>query len=105
MDLDGLDRLIKEHQNNLTIGYLNINCLRNKINDLRRICRKTQIHVLCTDETKLDKSFPDAQFHIDGYQYSAFRKDCNKIGGGKIVCVKEGLISKRVIEYENKLCM
>ena len=98
LDLDGLNKLSKEHQNNPIIGYLNINSLRNKINDLRKICRKTQIHVLCIDETKLDESFPDAQFHIDGYQYPAFRKDRNKNGGGKIVYVKEGLIPKRILK-------
>ena len=73
----------------------------NKINDLRKICGKTQIHVLCIDETKLDESFPDAQFHIDSYQYPAFRKDHNKNDGRKIVYIKEGLIAKRNLEYEN----
>ena len=68
---------------------------------LKKNCRKTQIHVLCIDETKLDESFPDAQFHIEGYQYPAFRKNCNKNGGGKIVHVKEGLIAKIILEYEN----
>ena len=75
--------------------------MRNKINDIREICIKTQIHVLCIDETKLDESFPDAQCHIEGYQYPAFRKDRNKNSGGKIVYVKEGLITKRILEYEN----
>ena len=46
LDLDGLNKLSKEHQNNPIIGYLNINSLRNKINDLKKICRKTQIHKL-----------------------------------------------------------
>ena len=84
LDLDGLNRLSKEYQNNPVIGYLNINSLRNKINDLIKICKKAQIHVLCIDETKLDKSLPDAQFHIEGYQYPAFRKDRNKNGGGNL---------------------
>ena len=101
LDLEGLNKLTKEHQNNPIIGYLNINKLRNKINDLRKICRKTQIHVLCIDETELDQSFPDAQFPIEGYQYPAFRKDCNKNGGGKNVHVKEGLIAKRILKNEN----
>ena len=57
--------------------------MRNKINDLRIICRNIQIHVLYIDETKLDESFPDAQSHIEGYQYPAFKKDRNKNGGGK----------------------
>ena len=59
------------------------------------------MQVLCIDETKLSESFPDAQFHIEGYQYPPFRKDHNKNGGGKIVYVKEGLIAKRILEYEN----
>ena len=58
LDVDGLNKLSKEHQNNPIIGYLNINGLHNKINDLRKICRKTQIHILCIDETKIDKSLP-----------------------------------------------
>ena len=57
LDLDGLNKLSKEHQNNPIIGYLNINSLRNKIYNSRKICRKTQMHVFCIDETKLDKSF------------------------------------------------
>ena len=43
MDLNGHS---KEHQNNPIIGYLHINSLRDKINDLREICTKTQIQVL-----------------------------------------------------------
>ena len=64
LDLDGLNRLNKEHQSNQIIGYLNISSLCNKMNDLRKNCRKTQIHVLCIDETKLNESFPDAQFTL-----------------------------------------
>ena len=75
--------------------------MRDKINDLRKTCKKGQIHVLCIDETILDKSYPDPQFQIEGYQYPAFRKDQNKNGGVKIVYVKEGLIVKRILEYEN----
>ena len=44
LDLDGLNSLSKEHQSNPIIGYLNINSLHNKINDLRKTCRKAQIH-------------------------------------------------------------
>ena len=89
LDLDGLNRLSKEHQNNAIIGYRNINTCAM----FKKKLSKTQIHVLCIDETKLDESFPDAQFYIEDYQYPAIRKDCNKNGGGKIVYVKEGLNS------------
>ena len=32
---------------------------------LREICLKISINILCVDETKLDNSYPNAQFHID----------------------------------------
>ena len=47
---------------------------------------------MCIDKTKIDPSFPDAQFHIDGY----------KKGGGKSVFVREGIIAKRMKELDVK---
>ena len=44
---------------------------------------------LCIDETKLDTSFPDSQFKIEGYQFPLFRKDGDSKGYGKIVSVLE----------------
>ena len=57
--------------------------------------------MLCLDETKLDASFPDTQFHIEGYQYPPFRRDRDKNGGGKIIFIREGLIAKRLYAYED----
>ena len=51
------------------IAYLNINSLREKIISLREILKKTKIDVLCIDETKLDSSFPNHQFKIEGYEF------------------------------------
>ena len=53
------------------------------------------------DETKLDASFPDTQFHIEGYQYSPFRRDRDKNGGGKMIFIREGLIAKKLYAYED----
>ena len=52
-----------------------------------------------SSETKLDKSFPAAQFHISGYEIRA-RKDRNKYGGGLIKYVKKGVICKRIQKFE-----
>ena len=51
------------------ISYLNINSLGNKIDQLRDICKKASVDILCIDETKIDSSFPDSQFYIEGYQF------------------------------------
>ena len=65
--------------------YLNIsiNSLRNKILSLKEILRKAPIDMLRIDETKLDETFPDAQFLIENYQFPPFRRDRNKKMVGK----------------------
>ena len=95
-DVSGLIKLRKDYINNPSIGYLNTNSLSEKITYLREICLKTSIDILCVDETKLDSSYPNAQFHIDGYQFPPFRKDRNNFGGGKMVYIRDGIIAKRL---------
>ena len=64
-DLKGLSKLTKGNYS--IIGYLNIST--------------SKIDILCIDETKLDTSFSDSQFKIDGYQFPLFRKDwSSKVG-------------------------
>ena len=53
-------------------------------------------------ETKLDSSFPSAQFHINGYEVRA-RRDRDKSGGGLIEFVRKGFICKRLEKLEPKL--
>ena len=65
------------------MGYLNINSLRTKILNLKEILHKAAIGILCIDETKLDETFPDAQFMTENYQFSPFSGDRNKKGVGK----------------------
>ena len=101
-DIIGLVDLRNNFPQNPIISYLNINSLRNKIFHLREICDKAPVDILCIDETKIDPSFPDSQFHIDGYQFPPFRKDRDKNGGGKIVYVKNDLIAKRIDSFEGE---
>ena len=82
------------------IAYLNINHFENKVINFREICHQAPIDIICVDETKLDSSYPDSQFHIDGYQFPPFHRDRNKYGGGKIVYEREGFIAKRLANLE-----
>ena len=65
---------------NPVIADLNLNSVKNKINDLRILIRDIPLDYFVLSETKLDKSFPTAQFDIPGYEIRA-RKDRNKYGG------------------------
>ena len=46
---------------------MNINSLRNKINNLREIINDVPLVYLVNSKTKLDDSFPNAQFTVSNY--------------------------------------
>ena len=66
------------------------------------LVNKAPIDILCIDEIKIDESFPDSQFFIENYQFPPYRRDRNSKGGGKVVDVRQGLISKRLKSFESK---
>ena len=80
------------NMNKPIFGHLNINSLRNKF-DLFSEQVKGSIYILMVSATKLDDSFPEAQFLIEGF-YSSFRFDRNINGGGIILCVREDIPTK-----------
>ena len=82
---------------------MNINSLSHKIDALRQICKISPLEILCVDETKLDSSFPNSQFRIEGYICPPYRRDRDNHGVGKMVFIREGLITKRLENSETKL--
>ena len=50
-----------QNHNNIIFPYLNINSIRNKFDNLKLIIDE-HVGILCVTETKIDKSFPTAQF-------------------------------------------
>ena len=58
---------------------MNINSLRNKINDLRLIMEDINLGYLVINETKLDETFPAAQFNLREFKIRA-RRDTAKYG-------------------------
>ena len=49
-------------------------------------------------ETKLDASFPNAQFHVEGYKL--YRKDRDSNGGGVIIYIRSDLTSRQRTDLE-----
>ena len=60
------------------------------------------IDILCIDETKLDESFPNAQFTIESYQFPPFRRDRNKKRGKKMVFIRKEFLAKRLENFGTK---
>ena len=94
---DELKCLRLANKNNLLLGYININSIRNKIEQLASIISDS-FDVIAIAETKLDETFPTSQFIIDSYM-KPYRYDRNKHGGGLLVYVKVGIPSKHLQVY------
>ena len=91
-----------KYPTNPLIDYLNINSFRNKIIDVREVFGKLSLDYFAISESKLDESFPSAQFNINSYEIRN-RRDRDKNGGGLIEFVRKGFITKRLKDYETQI--
>ena len=78
--------------NKLTFGYLNINSLRIKFDQLTEMV-KGFVDIFLISESKLDDSFPEGQFIIDGY-HAPFTFDRHGNAGGLLLYVREDIRAK-----------
>ena len=76
----------KSNVNKLVFGQLNINSLRYKSDMLSKLI-KGFVDAFMISETKLEESFPESQFFIDGY-HTLFRYDRN---GHTLIYVREDI--------------
>ena len=85
-----IENIRSKDPNRLIIAQLNINSLRYKFDSLVEILR-SNVDILLISETKIDSSFPTAQFKIEGY--TTYRLDRNSNGGGILLFVREDIPS------------
>ena len=79
---------------NVILSYLNVNAIRNKLENLREII-KQNIDVLAVAKNKIDASFPSAQFFLERY-HSPYRLDISRKSGGLLVYVKGAIPSRQL---------
>ena len=87
-----LKKLRLANVNCLICAQLNINSIRNKFESLKKIV-STNVDILLVCGTKLDLSFPKAQFHIHGFG-EPYRFDRNGKGGGILLYIRDNIPSK-----------
>ena len=75
------------------IANLNINSLPNKFEEVKEWLGCRAIDILSIQETKIDRTFPNSQFHIDGYKL--FRRDRAKGGGGILIYINDNIIATK----------
>lgn len=95
----GSDRLYSAKKHYKKIGFLNIHCLYNKLDQLQSILCSYGFHVFALNETFLNKSYQDNELKIPGY--NLIRNDrLGKGGGGVAVYVDHNTPYVRHPEFE-----
>lgn len=74
----------KDNSSGPFIMHLSINSIQNKFEELRKLNDALKAHILVISETKIDSSYPNSQFNLNGYHMH--RKDRVKDGGG-LICL------------------
>ena len=88
---------------NILLGHVNINSLRNKSEMLADLI-KGKLDIMLISETKNDHSFPTSQFDIEGY--TSFRLDRTANGGGILLHTRYDIPAKKlpILGTENIEC-
>ena len=77
---------------------MNINSIRYKFEQLKFLI-EDKVDILIIQETKLDETFPDGQFLLNGFS-PPYRNDRNKHGGGILIYVRDNIPSKLLNEFQ-----
>ena len=85
-----LNNVRQKNSSRLIVAQLNINSLRNKFHFFSQMV-KDNVDILLISETKIDSSFPTAQFNMNGF--TTYRRDRNINGGGIVLYVREDIPS------------
>ncbi|VDI73377.1 Hypothetical predicted protein, partial [Mytilus galloprovincialis] len=95
-----LKQVRNKHPNKFICSYLNINSLRYKFCAIKDLLSERIVDLLIIAETKLDDTFPDAQFKLD--HYHLWRADRSAHGGGLAAYMRSDLASDRQKHLEFK---
>ena len=87
-----LESIRKNNSKKIIVAHLTINSIRNKFDYFSDIV-KDNIDILMISESKLDDSFHDSQFLIEGFS-KTFRLDRNRNGGGAMLFIRSDVPAK-----------
>ena len=82
---EDIQKLRTNHCKQCIIANLNVNSLPNKFEEIKEWLAQKAFDILSIQETKIDRTFPNSQFHVEGFKL--FRRDRVKGGGGIAVFI------------------
>ena len=93
-----LGNLRSKNPKNIIFSYININSIRNKFENICDIFGNN-LDVLSIAETKLDCSFPNAQFLLPGF-HEPLRLDINHRSGGLLLYIQTSFPSNILTKFK-----
>ena len=84
----------KTNKKECTIALLNVNSLPSKFIEIKEWLVNKVFDIFCIQETKIDSTFQNSQFHVNGY--NIFRRDRKKGGSGVMIFVRDSIIAMPV---------
>ena len=82
-----------QNPKNIVIGHLNFKSLRNKFEAVEELVQN-KVGICFLSETKINETFPNQQFMVNGYKL--FCRDRNCYGGGVLCYINENISFKTV---------
>ena len=84
------DTLAKKHRANTKIGHINANSIAGfKFHDIRNWLLSGRFDILLITETKIDASFSNGQFNVDGFRMHRVDRDIH--GGGLMIFIRSDI--------------
>ena len=73
------DQISRKHRSNLKLGHINANSIGGfKLHEIRSWLISGRFDLLVISETKIDATFPNSMFHVDGFRFCR----CDRKAGG-----------------------
>ena len=102
-DIDSLDRYQSNisgyYKFNIKIGYLNINSVVNKIDEVKELLNRNMFDILFLAETKIDSTVSSRLVSHPGFR--TIRKDRKKGAGGLLAYIRNDLSAYRRLKLES----
>ena len=92
-----LKQLRNQNPHRIIIGHLNINSIRNKFESLVSFV-SNNLDIFMVSATKIDDTFPESQFLIEGFS-KPFRLDRTAKGGGILLYIREDIPCKYIKQF------
>ena len=94
--LEELKELRKLHPRKFLVTHLNINSLKSKFDEMYELLNEKLVDLLFISETKLDSSYHDNLFEVQGYKLE--RRDRDLHGGGIAAFIRSDIPARRIKE-------